>query len=804
MASVATYYLTDSNGIISCGDIGVSVEDWSALLSSEKAAPYIDTLIRFLREQDHQASCTQLSLKYGYPSTYFNAKVIQFSKWVRNTLDRFRIMRDDSTEYFWGVTMQKGWKSENGFVWQLRNELVTALRLYLMDDLINKFETSRQSSLEKELHKWDLLDQTQEAYTVYKDEIYRLICAFFGLEPRKTGLKLSHFTEVINSIADSFGDTIEQLMLPAIANYPVKPTILAVQTLFWLMKDYMRDSMEKDTKNYWLAGYTFGKNDSQLERFTNEGIWESIHNDDNKSDQALLSLVKTINVGDVIILKSSSTKGKNHDIPFLRVKAVGIVTAPCVMTETDGVTKCCFPVNYVNKDVTDFEGKAFGSYRKALHKADLRIANLIEYVNRIIHPANSNMSIYQDYIDLLKATHNLVLCGAPGTGKTHLAHAIAMEMGAVCEFVQFHPSYDYSDFVEGLRPVERADGQMGFQRMDGVFKRFCREAIKNISDSEKSLDSLQAELSWQEKLHVFINDAAEKGKSFKLVNGGTFTILDMEMNVIRIHNQQNEKTTHITVNADEILELLSKNVNLTAVKDIRNYFNRKFGTQPDSYTFVITNEIRKMKQSDPGVVASKIDRKDFVFIIDEINRGEAGKIFGELFYAIDPGYRGKREHMVQTQYQNLVAETDVFGKGFYIPDNVYIIATMNDIDRSVESMDFAMRRRFTWKEVTPTDTESMLDTLSYADKAKETMHRLNTAIAETDGLGAAYMIGPAYFLKLKDNGGDFKKLWQMNIEPLLKEYLRGFRRVPEIMDKFRVAYFAPGKSPATTDLIDED
>jgi len=145
--------------------------------------------------------------------------------------------------------------------------------------------------------------------------------------------------------------------------------------------------------------------------------------------------------------------------------------------------------------------------------------------------------------------------------------------------------------------------------------------------------------------------------------------------------------------------------------------------------------------------------------------------------------------MVQTQYQNLVPENDVFAKGFYVPENVYILATMNDIDRSVESMDFAMRRRFNWKEVTPADTESMLDTLSCAAEAKATMHRLNKVIEETDGLGAAYNIGPSYFLKLDKNGGDFKKLWTMNIEPLLKEYLRGFRQNETILKKFEKAYF---------------
>lgn len=218
--------------------------------------------------------------------------------------------------------------------------------------------------------------------------------------------------------------------------------------------------------------------------------------------------------------------------------------------------------------------------------------------------------------------------------------------------------------------------------------------------------------------------------------------------------------------------------------------------KPDSYAFVIINEIRKTNKSNTTEninlikAVERIERKDYVFIIDEINRGEASKIFGELFYAIDPGYRGKKDIRVKTQYQNLIPEGDVFAEGFYVPDNVYILATMNDIDRSVESMDFAMRRRFTWQEITPADTESMLDKLDYADEAKAAMHRLNKAIAETDGLGSAYAVGPSYFLKLSKNGCNLNSLWEKNIAPLLKEYLRGFRKAENILTKFHTEYFA--------------
>lgn len=559
------------------------------------------------------------------------------------------------------------------------------------------------------------------------------------------------------------------------------------------------------TPNVWLVGYTFESNNSQFDRFVKNSIWEGRFNDDSTNDQNLLKQAKTIKKGDVLILKSTSTKGAKHDQPFLRVKAVAVVLSDVNSCKNEGYTSCLCNVQYYGIKDCDFDDPVLASYRKTIHLADGKAKPLINYANSLINPTHMPQLKYKEYIDLLAEAHNLVLTGAPGTGKTYMAQAIAEEMGAVTKFVQFHPSYDYTDFVEGLRPIERSDGQMGFERKDGVFKEFCREAIRNLIDSEKSIESLTKEISWQEKIDRFVEDSIEEGAKLKTVNGSEFEISEMKGHTIVIHNEQNEKTTQVAVNADEILELLTNDVPLNIVRDIRNYFNRKFGTQADSYAFVITTAIRAIKQKMPVVEANKIDRKPFVFIIDEINRGEASKIFGELFYAIDPGYRGKKDYLVQTQYQNLVPETDMFAKGFYVPENVYILATMNDIDRSVESMDFAMRRRFTWKEVTPTDTEAMLDALPCAKEAKATMNRLNNVIAETEGLGAAYMIGPSYFLKLGENGCDFLKLWKMNIEPLLKEYLRGFRKADEILDRFSKAFFnAKEKTKDEAELIDEN
>ena len=417
---------------------------------------------------------------------------------------------------------------------------------------------------------------------------------------------------------------------------------------------------------------------------------------------------------------------------------------------------------------------------------------------------------YEAYTTLLEGTHNLVLTGAPGTGKTYMAQAMAKEMGAETKFVQFHPSYDYTDFVEGLRPIEKEDGQMSFERKDGVFKAFCKAAAKNIEDSQKSQKELKEEKTLEEKYNELV-ERIENGEIQEIplkTEGKSMTVVRISgNNNIILRTFGNTDGREYTVSFDRLAKLAKVYPDIESLNAITNIYKAVtaaiLGCHSSSY-WAVLNEVYKQGTPASTDEPTAIQKKPFVFIIDEINRGEASKIFGELFFAIDPGYRGRTDIPVQTQYQNLVPETDVFAEGFYVPENVYILATMNDIDRSVESMDFAMRRRFTWKEITPDDTESMLDKLPCADEAKKTMHRLNDAIAKTDGLGAAYMIGPAYFLKLKENGGDFKKLWQMNIEPLLKEYLRGFRKSKEILDKFSKAYYNNIESPAdASDLFEQ-
>ena len=452
-----------------------------------------------------------------------------------------------------------------------------------------------------------------------------------------------------------------------------------------------------------------------------------------------------------------------------------------------------------------------------------QIRNLLSNNYYISNQELNNMTKAKELAKLLKNTHNLILHGAPGTGKTYLAKneiapALAELLGASeseVGFVQFHPSYDYTDFVEGIRPRNSGAGATdGFERKDGVFKEFCEKALQNLVDSKKSVIQLQQELSTRDKVNNFIDRAMENKISFNTKSDTKFFIERdiLDENKIMISIPSNEIYNKIQLKISSIIQILTSNTIPESVVELKDIFNHKVSRQEDSYYFIIIQEILKQDSQNQISVENKIRQKPYVFIIDEINRGELSKIFGELFFAIDPGYRGSKEcKNLRTQYANLqdsqnlfdevLGEKEEFGH-FFIPENVYIIGTMNDIDRSVESMDLAMRRRFTFKEITAVDSaEAMLskDNSAISDlddstieELKNRMENLNNAIISDEiGLSSAYQIGAAYFLKYamyKDEISPFDCLWEYNLEPLLQEYLRGQGDISNKMDKLKAAY----------------
>ena len=455
---------------------------------------------------------------------------------------------------------------------------------------------------------------------------------------------------------------------------------------------------------------------------------------------------------------------------------------------------------------------------------------------------NGTMKDFEEYVTLLKKNHNIVFTGAPGTGKTYLARQIAnfkvlgktdiktlsdTEKAIIKErvgFVQFHPSYDYTDFVEGLRPITDDKGNVGFERINGIFKEFCKRAIiKGNKDTVFSELLNNNPTVWKVSLegsgdnptrtdcmdngYIRIGwpgygDVEDFSEMDNFADGGS-AILKAFQNTMKIGDIVLSCYSNTEIDAIGIIsgeyEYKEDGGNYPRYRKVKwlikgmreNILSINGGRKMTLSTIykmtVSPTEILKLVEKHSSK-EQKNEKLPYIFIIDEINRGEISKIFGELFFSIDPGYRGEKGK-VKTQYQNMVSEGDVFADDFYVPENVYIIGTMNDIDRSVESMDFAMRRRFTWIEISAESQKNMLDSLGeYAQEAKDSMTALNKVIEETPELGKAYEIGPAYFLKLKNCNYDFDSLWKMNIEPLLREYLRGYRNGKDIIENCKNAY----------------
>ena len=551
--------------------------------------------------------------------------------------------------------------------------------------------------------------------------------------------------------------------------------------------------MNSEQNNYFFVGTKFG-DDDYLEYFRKEGKWELgwHNNEENKQYQKMLKLFNKIKPGDVLFAKTTYVKKKN--LPFvkkddLKVSVMnirGMATVQEVLD--DGHTIIVdWKKEYIEREWFFFTGQETIWFPSDIKYRTKETDQLIKFAasDEIIiqdydyflnHPnwkkykkLESETMLRNDFLfnysGILKKSKNLILRGAPGTGKTYLAKEIAMELTGGNEdqigFVQFHPSYDYTDFVEGLRPVSNGDGAIEFKLQDGIFKQFCQRA----KEAQKTGGQDNFEEAWDLYLE-YVNSRDEKEYL-------------TEFSYLTVNSRNNFNINYETKSQGTCL---TKSYVYELYKDEKYLKQPYYRNQGKKVLEILKKRFGLKDYISPTEINTD---KKFVFIIDEINRGEISKIFGELFFSIDKGYRGEKGS-VSTQYANL-HETD---EKFYIPENVYIIGTMNDIDRSVDTFDFAMRRRFRFVEVTAESQLYILDKElgNRAEEAKTRLRNLNVAIENVQELNSHYHIGPSYFLDLNDVDFDYELLWSDYLKPLLEDYIRGSYEEAEILETLKKAF----------------
>lgn len=798
MAVKTLYKTINTNGEFSCGDIDVTTEEWLDLLNDEKSMPYHEALLCFLRQKEHKATCVKVSQVYGKPAQYYNSKVYNFSKWVQKRLNRFSVKDADDKDTYWCITMQKGWDTKQGFQWQLRDELVEALRIYLMKTLIDILSKGKPFNGYYEEYKWDLLDRSEgkdvlavfdglrgenvidnprtdtvikylvdnkadktrvccqhlidesvplnerlaafkseikalcpskwkntandertasalltcvypETYTFYKDEIYKNICDYFGYTSRKAGKKYEHFLELVNGFVKSYGEEIQQIMLNEIKGFKNKPLNLAVQTLFWCMKDYMKEELNKKM--------TTETNNSS------KGTWYD-------------DVVRTWERRKNIVLYGAPGTGKTYDVPEFAVR----LCDPAFMAAEPSREEIVSRYNQL--------------------KREKRIA-----------------------------------------------------------FTTFHQSLDYEDWIEGLRPFVNENNQVTYEIESGIFKKLCEEAERPVV-KDKQVGIADNAVVWKVSLagtgdNPVRSDCMKNSyirigwdgygpvisdeTDWSVYNGEGKQILDAYINKMKIgdivmscYSSQTIDAIGVVVGDYEFEDKFPNYKRVRRVNWLVKNINENIVEMNDGKTMTLGTVYRLNSITLDNVksilekynTSSKMEENDkaYVMVIDELNRGNVSKVFGELITLLEADKRKGR----------INAESVVLPyskKAFHIPNNVYLIATMNTADRSLGSLDYAIRRRFAFIAEKPFGlevegfNEDLFELVSSLfvknfDEYKESGWDQTMKLEPADTLSEEYKpedvwIGHSYFLMQDEEGEDnTSNRLLYEIIPLLEEYVR--------------------------------
>lgn len=535
----------------------------------------------------------------------------------------------------------------------------------------------------------------------------------------------------------------------------------------------------RGVKQYWL--YSPGENATEWDTFYDTGImglgWDHLGDlsdfkskgeikdellktqegtGSRKNDVAAnFDFVHSLKKGDIVICK----RGRSELIGY------GVVSSDYFFDEGRALFKSCRKVDWKLKGTWSIDHKLVLKTLTDITKIPSDKSDHEFFYQRLME--TMGVSSTKDNLHNMNFPLNTILYGPPGTGKTYntiLKAAKIIEdrtfdsfedaqkvfnanLGDRIEFITFHQNYSYEDFIQGLRPEVDNQSSLVFDKKDGVFKRIADRALENWNLSEKAPEELTSDAQFNIALERYQELILETEDNYPINN--TAYITEVEEDAFRYTGDKWLKhATGIRMKYSDLLEFYRSKV--ISRKDVKHLDNVSgLAKQHATYYFLVYDQILKYLPEDVQS-SSVVQKQNYVIIIDEINRANISRVFGELITLIEPDKRANGKIPLKVQLPS--------GDRFIVPSNLYIIGTMNTADKSIALLDIALRRRFEFEPMYP---RYDIGNIQYV----EVLKKLNKQIISTKGHD--FQIGHSYFM---DDHTDLAQIMNKKVIPLLLEY----------------------------------
>jgi 5-methylcytosine-specific restriction protein B len=605
-----------------------------------------------------------------------------------------------------------------------------------------------------------------DKYTFYKYSFYKKMCELLSEKEAKKNEKYEHYLILVNRIIEEYIQD-DAVLIDLVKSYIPDfydgiNHLLLTQDILYQMLD------KKESVNYWL--YAPGENAHKWDEFYEEGImglgWDELGDLDdyaNKSEikkklqeienvestkqndtAANYEFHKVIKEGDIIIVK----KGISELLGY------GEVTSEYYYDENRDTYQKCRKVDWKLKGNWKVDFNLPVKTLTDVTKYPTDDKNFAKYSERLIAimERNINDSSKNDAMNY-KPELNQILYGPPGTGKTY--HTILEAAKIITgnetigfeealkvfntnlhnqiEFITFHQNYSYEDFIQGLRPDTENGNALTFDKKDGVFKRIADKALKNLTASNNPASVKKEFMDVFNELIQPLNNEEVNEIEIRMKKSSYFIT---EVGEKSIAFRKNIGDSEHTLSINTLHKMYDKGENDFILGGLQPYYNPLLQLLLDKGKSTVT----------------AVTKKNYVIIIDEINRANISRVFGELITLIE---EDKRSHGKIPMTVTLPS-----GDPFTVPSNLYIIGTMNTADKSIALLDIALRRRFEFVPMYP--KYSGLEKPVHDDAI---LFKINEAIIKRKGhdftIGHSYFMGENYSLENTINH---------KVIPLLLEY----------------------------------